>query len=58
LYWELRAAVSYAQYLSSLRRSRDAHALLKPVCEQFTQGLDLPQLRTAHELLEQWADTI
>ena len=58
LYWELRTAVSYAQYLSSLRRSRDAHAVLKPVYEQFTQGLDLPELRTADELLGQWADTI
>ena len=54
LYWELRAAVSHAQYLASLRRSRDAHALLKPVYAQFTQGLELSELCAARELLNQW----
>jgi hypothetical protein len=53
LYWELRAAISHAQYLCSLQRPGDAYPLLKPVYEKFTQGFDLPELRTARELLGQ-----
>jgi predicted ATPase/DNA-binding winged helix-turn-helix (wHTH) protein len=53
LYWELRAAFSHAQYLSSLQRPGDACAVLKPVYEKFTQGFDLEELRSARELLGQ-----
>jgi hypothetical protein len=53
LYWELRATFSHAQYLSSLQRQHDAHNILKPVYERFTQGFALPELCAARELLAQ-----
>lgn len=55
LYWELRAALSHAQYLLSLSRSPEAHAVLRPVYTQFTQGFDLSELRAARDLLNQFA---
>lgn len=51
LYWELRTAVSHAQYLGSRRQPRDAHSVLKPVYDKFTQGFELPDLRSARALL-------
>ena len=53
LYWELRAAFSHAQYLFSQLRLSDAHAVLEPVYQKFTQGLDLVELSAARELLGQ-----
>ena len=53
LYWELRAACSHAQYLFSQLRLSDAHAVLEPVYQKFTQGLDLVELSAARELLGQ-----
>jgi DNA-binding winged helix-turn-helix (wHTH) protein len=52
-YWELRAAFSLAQYLSSLQRPAEAHAVLRPVYDKFTQGFDLAELRATRELLSQ-----
>jgi hypothetical protein len=36
-----------------LRRIEEAHALLNPVYQKFTQAFDLPELRAARELLGQ-----
>ncbi len=55
LYWELRAAFSHAQYLTSQQRPRDAHTALKPVYGKFTQGFGLAELHAARELLGQVA---
>lgn len=51
LAWELRAATSLARLLSDQGRSVDAIALLQPVYDQFTEGFDTPDLRTAKALL-------
>ena len=53
LYWELRAAFSLAQYLSSLQRTAEAQAVLRPVYDKFTQGFTLRELRVSRELLTQ-----
>jgi predicted ATPase len=50
--WELRAAVSYAEYLRNYGRVREARALLEPVYEWFTEGLDTGALETAKRMLE------
>jgi predicted ATPase len=55
LYWELRTAVSRAQYLSSLHCEGEAYSLLSPVYAKFTQGFDLTELRMARQLLDRWA---
>lgn len=55
LYWELRTAVSHAQYLASLQYEREAYSLLSPVYAKFTQGFDLAELRMARQLLDRWA---
>jgi predicted ATPase/DNA-binding winged helix-turn-helix (wHTH) protein len=51
LSWELRAATSLARLLSDEGRSADAIALLQPVYDQFTEGLDTADLRVAKALL-------
>lgn len=50
--WELRAAVSYAEYLRDDDRVREARALLAPVYEWFTEGLDTGDLKAAKRLLD------
>ena len=51
LAWELRAATDLASLLAHNGQSRSALALLRPVFEQFTEGLDTPDLQAAERLL-------
>ncbi|MET4023796.1 winged helix-turn-helix domain-containing protein [Bradyrhizobium sp. S3.2.12] len=52
LFWELRAAMSFARLLRDQDRSADAKALLGPVYARFTEGFDTADLRTARALLQ------
>jgi predicted ATPase/DNA-binding winged helix-turn-helix (wHTH) protein len=49
--WELRSATDIAAYLASQGRSAEGQALLQPVFEQFTEGLDTADVKTAERLL-------
>jgi predicted ATPase/DNA-binding winged helix-turn-helix (wHTH) protein len=49
--WELRSAIDLAALWAGLGRSADARALLLPVFEQFTEGLDTADLTAAARLL-------
>jgi class 3 adenylate cyclase/tetratricopeptide (TPR) repeat protein len=55
--WELRTAVSYAEYLRDDGRVGEARALLAPVYEWFTEGLDTGDLKAAKRLLETLTQT-
>jgi predicted ATPase/DNA-binding winged helix-turn-helix (wHTH) protein len=55
LSWELRAATSLARLLSDQDHSADARAVLQPVYERFTEGLDTADLRAAKVLLNELA---
>ena len=48
---ELRAAVGYAEWMTGAGREEAGCALVKPIYEQFTEGLDTPDLKTARALL-------
>jgi predicted ATPase len=50
--WELRTATDLAALWAKQGRSNDARALLRPVFEQFTEGLDTADLKAAEELLK------
>jgi len=50
--WELRAAVSYTEYLRNEGRVGEARAVLAPVYEWFTEGLDTGDLKAAKQVLE------
>jgi predicted ATPase len=52
---ELRAAVSLAQLWQAEAREREARELLAPIYEQFTEGLDTPDLLAAAALLARLA---
>jgi predicted ATPase len=52
LSFELRAATSLARLLRNQGRSADATALLQPVYDRFTEGLDTADLKTAKALLD------
>ena len=52
LAWELRAATSLARFLRDSDRSGPAKSLLEPVYEQFSEGLEIADLKTAKALLE------
>jgi predicted ATPase len=52
---ELRAATSLGRILIATGRHGEAHDLLRPVYETFTEGHELPDLRDAAALLEQLA---
>lgn len=52
LSWELRAATSLARILRSQGRSPDAVALLQPIYDRFSEGLDTADLKAAKALLE------
>ena len=52
--WELRATMSLAQLWHGAKRIDEARALLAPVYEGFTEGLDTPFLRQARQLLCDW----
>ena len=51
--WELRAATSLARLWQSQDKRQDAHNLLAPVYEWFTEGFDTADLREAKTLLEE-----
>ncbi len=51
LSWELRVATSIAHLLRDQGRSADGLALLQPVYERFTEGLDTADLKAAKGLL-------
>jgi predicted ATPase len=50
--WELRAAMSLARLWRRLDRREEAHAILAPVYEWFTEGLETRDLSQAKALLE------
>ena len=49
--WELRAAINPAQLWSKQDKRAEARRLLTEVVEWFTEGLQTPDLQTAHTLL-------
>ena len=49
--WELRAAINLAQLWSKQDRRAEARRLLTEVVEWFTEGLQTPDLQSAHALL-------
>jgi predicted ATPase len=49
--WELRTAIDLAALLAGRGQSGRARALLQPVVEQFTEGLDTADLKAAERLL-------
>jgi len=49
--WELRAAVSLAQFYCDQRRRSEAHGLLAPVYDWFTEGFDTQDLKSAKALV-------
>ena len=50
---ELRLATSYGRLLRDQGRGKEAHALLAPVYEWFSEGHELPDLVDAKDLLEE-----
>ena len=53
--WELRAAVSLARLWRSQGRLAEAHDLLAPVYDWFTEGFATPDLKDAKALLDELA---
>jgi predicted ATPase/DNA-binding winged helix-turn-helix (wHTH) protein len=53
LSWELRCATSLARLWHDQGRSRQAHELLTPVYDRFTEGFATSDLRTAKLLIEE-----
>ena len=51
--WELRAATSLARLWQQQGKTTEAHALLAPVYDWFTEGFDTVDLKDAKSLLEQ-----
>ena len=51
--WELRAATSLAQLWQSQGKSQEAHDLLAPVHDWFTEGFDTADLKDAKALLDE-----
>jgi predicted ATPase len=51
--WELRAATSLAWLWRNRGRSREAHDVLAPICEWFTDGFELSVWREAKALLDE-----
>jgi predicted ATPase len=51
--WELRAAISLARLWQSQGKNREAHDLLFPISDWFTEGFDMPDLKDAKALLEE-----
>ena len=49
--WALRTATDLASLWAGQRRSDDARALLLPIFEQFTEGLDTADLKAAERML-------
>jgi predicted ATPase len=53
--WELRAATSLARLWQSLGRATEAHDLVAPVYNWFTEGFDTKDLKDAKALLDELA---
>ena len=53
--WELRSALSLARLWKQQGRKQEAHDLLAPLYEWFTEGLDTRDLQDAKTLLEELA---
>ena len=53
LAWELRSANSLAQLWQRQGRHRQAHTLLAPICDRFTEGHATPDLTKARQLLDE-----
>lgn len=53
LAWELRSATSLAQLWQRQGRHRQAHTLLAPICDRFTEGHATPDLTKARQLLDE-----
>ena len=53
LAWELRSATSLAQLWQRQGRHRQAHTLLAPICNRFTEGHATPDLTKACRLLDE-----
>ena len=51
--WELRAAMSLARLRRQQGRPQEAVALLAPIHDWFTEGLDTADLKEAKALLDQ-----
>jgi predicted ATPase len=51
LFWELRAAMSFARLRQSQSRPRDARQILAPVHDRFTEGFETSDLKAAGRLL-------
>ena len=54
-WWELRAATSLARMWQSQGKTAEAHALLFPVYDWFTEGFDTADLIDARALLDELA---
>jgi predicted ATPase len=52
LSWELRCATSLARLRRDQARSEEAHELLAPVYDRFTEGFATVDLRAARALLD------
>jgi predicted ATPase len=50
--WELRAATSLAKLLARQGKHEEAHALLAPIHDWFTEGFDTADLKAAKALLD------
>jgi class 3 adenylate cyclase/predicted ATPase len=50
--WELRAATSLAKLWHSQSKTRQAHDLLFPIYDWFTEGFDTPDVKNAKVLLD------
>jgi predicted ATPase/DNA-binding winged helix-turn-helix (wHTH) protein len=50
--WELRAATDLTASLAGQGRAEEGLALLRPIFEQFTEGLETPDLKAAKQLLD------
>jgi predicted ATPase len=51
--WELRAAVSLARLRRDQDRRAEAHDLIRPIYDWFTEGFDTPDFQEAKALLEE-----
>jgi len=52
LSWELRIALSLAHLRVSQRSDAEAHLILKPVYDRFTEGFEALDLRAARAILD------
>ncbi len=50
--WELRTAISLAEFWRSQERESEARDLITPIYEWFSEGFGTPDLRAANSLLE------